>query len=310
MLLHSQRASTLKRIMVESKPFVAQNLKDETEAQVKIEVVAKTNPEVKFEGEAEDEKDAKTKAESEAQAEAIAEGADELLCFDKSLQELKDLRSQLHNAADYCQATFRNATHKHMVINNTKEYLCRAIVTVVDHLGSVSANLDHQVSEADCVSETEIRVNNLKQKLATCQQYSQKLALHKVSWHADFPRYHSRYIMQPMPILRRSNAMLKEPSDAPNGTTRIIKKESDRKTEASLVSFKYKPLPFDSSILSKISGFSKPGLLVENGLLIQPKPQHQLSQFQEKRKLKHRVLNWKPMEKNDLLSLVKWKRLT
>lgn len=34
------------------------------------------------------------------------------------------------------------------------------------------------------------------QKLATCQQYSQKLALHKVSWHADFPRYHSRYIMQ------------------------------------------------------------------------------------------------------------------
>lgn len=34
------------------------------------------------------------------------------------------------------------------------------------------------------------------------------------------------------------------------------------------------------------------------------------SLFQEKRKLKHRVLNWKPMEKNDLMSLVKWKRLT
>lgn len=292
--------------MVESKPFVVQNPKVEAEEQVRIEVEAKTEPEVKVE--AEDEADAKTKAE--AQAEATAEEADELTCFDKSLQELKDLRSQLHNAADYCEATFRNATHKHMVINNTKEYLCRAVVTVVDHLGSVSANLNHRVSETDSASETEIRINNLRQKLATCQQYSQKLALHKVSWHADFPRYHSRYIMQPMPILRRSNAMLKEPSDAPNGKTRTIKKESDTKTEASLVSFKYKPLPFDSSIFSKINGFSKQGLLAENGLVIKPRPQHQLSQFQEKRKLKHRVLNWKPMEKNDLMSLVKWKRMT
>lgn len=49
------------------------------------------------------------------------------------------------------------------VIENTKEYLCRAIVTVVDHLGSVSANLEHQLSETDSVSETELRMNNLKQ---------------------------------------------------------------------------------------------------------------------------------------------------
>ncbi|KAK1354760.1 putative protein ABIL1 [Heracleum sosnowskyi] len=287
--------------MVESKPFVVQNPKAEAEAQVQLEVEAKTEPEVEVE--AEDEGDDGTKAEAEAEA-------DELMCFDKSLQELKDLRSQLHNAADYCQATFRNATHKHMVTYNTKEYLCQAIVTVVDHLGSAAANLNQQVSETDSVSETETSINTLKQKLATCQQYSQKLALHKVSWHADFPRYHSRYIMQPMPILRRSNAMLKEPSDAPNGKTGTIKKENNSKPEASLVSFKYKPLPFDSSILSKINGFSKPGLLAENGQVFQPKPQHQLSQFQVKRKLKHRVLNWKPMEKNDLMSLVKWKRLT
>ncbi|KAL1825479.1 hypothetical protein ACET3Z_012257 [Daucus carota] len=279
--------------MVESK--LLENPKFEAETHVEIEVEAKTKPEVGL--------------EAEAEAEAGAE-ADELTCFDKSLQELKDLRSQLYNAADYCQANFKNATQKQMVINNTKQYLCHAIVTVVDHLGSVSANLNQQVSAADFVSETEIRMDNLKQKLSTCQQYTQKLALHKVSWRAEFPQYHPRYIMQPLPILRRSNAMLREPSDEANGKARIIKKERDTKTEGSLVSFKYKPLLFDSSNLSKLSGFSKPGLLAENGLVIQPKSQHQLSQFQEKRKIKHRVLNWKPKEMNDLVSLIKWKRMT
>lgn len=34
------------------------------------------------------------------------------------------------------------------------------------------------------------------QKLTTCQQYSHKLALSKLSWNADFPRYQPRYIMQ------------------------------------------------------------------------------------------------------------------
>ncbi|WOG94379.1 hypothetical protein DCAR_0313674 [Daucus carota subsp. sativus] len=266
-------------------PKLLENPKVEAETPVEIELEVKTKPEVGLE--AEDEAEAKTKAEAEAEA-------DELTCFDKSLQELKDLRSQLYNAADYCQATFKNATHKQMVINNTKQYLCHAIVTVVDHLGSVSANLNQQVSAADFVSETEIRMVNLKQKLSTCQQYTQKLALHKVSWRAEFPQYHPRYIMH----------------DVDNGKARIIKKERDTKTEGSLVSFKYKPLLFDSSNLSKLSGFSKPGLLAENGLVIQPKSQHQLSQFQEKRKIKHRVLNWKPKEMNDLVSLIKWKRMT
>lgn len=110
----SQRASALKRIMVDSKPFVVQNLKveaeaqvkveeeaktkpearleGEAEAQVKIEVEAKTKPEVKLEGEAEDEVDAKTRAES--QAEVIAEEADELMGFDKSLQV--SIKSSIH----------------------------------------------------------------------------------------------------------------------------------------------------------------------------------------------------------------------
>ncbi|KAI8571135.1 hypothetical protein RHMOL_Rhmol01G0095000 [Rhododendron molle] len=85
--------------------------------------------------------------------------------FSKSLQELKDLCSQLHYAADYCETSFVSADRAHQknVVQNTKEYLCRAVVTVVDHLGSVSANLDYRLSNDCAFSETEFRINGLKQ---------------------------------------------------------------------------------------------------------------------------------------------------
>lgn len=49
------------------------------------------------------------------------------------------------------------------VVENTKEYICRAVVTVVDHLGCVSANLSCLVSETNAFSDAELRINCLKQ---------------------------------------------------------------------------------------------------------------------------------------------------
>lgn len=49
------------------------------------------------------------------------------------------------------------------VMENTKEYICRAVVTVVDHLGSASANLDCRISQTNAFSEAEFRINCLKQ---------------------------------------------------------------------------------------------------------------------------------------------------
>lgn len=120
------------------------------------------------------------------------------------LQELKDLCSQLHHAADYCEKAFVKAEEKRefvflyfswylrvlsqnfihynskvtklyfsrqwctsscrcSVVENTKEYLCRAVVTVVDHLGSVSAKLECQISTIDTASETKLRIDGLTQ---------------------------------------------------------------------------------------------------------------------------------------------------
>ncbi|XAR67010.1 hypothetical protein NMG60_11013418, partial [Bertholletia excelsa] len=115
--------------------------------------------------------------------------------FKRSLQELKDLCSQIRYAADYCETSFVNAEQQQKVVDNTKEYLCQAVVTVIDHLGSVSANLDYELSRSNTVSQTECRIDGLKQRLITCQQYSHKLALTKFFWNTDFRSYHSRYIV-------------------------------------------------------------------------------------------------------------------
>uniref|UniRef100_A0A803L6E1 Protein ABIL5 n=1 Tax=Chenopodium quinoa TaxID=63459 RepID=A0A803L6E1_CHEQI len=89
--------------------------------------------------------------------------SDDSLRFLKSLKELKELRAQIHTAADYSEKSYKNSEDKAIVLENTKEYLCRAVVTVVDHLGSVSASLDGCIQKSDRANETERRINCLKQ---------------------------------------------------------------------------------------------------------------------------------------------------
>ncbi|OMO87980.1 hypothetical protein CCACVL1_08621 [Corchorus capsularis] len=123
--------------------------------------------------------------------------------FDKSLQELRDLRSQLHYAADYCETTFLNSADKKEVVENTKEYICKAVVTFVDHVGNVSANLNDCISKTDAFSEAELRINCLKQRILSCEQFAHKLALTRVQWNPVSPRHHRRYLSAPS--LERSN---------------------------------------------------------------------------------------------------------
>ncbi|KAI9191032.1 hypothetical protein LWI28_002526 [Acer negundo] len=130
---------------------------------------------------------------------------DEVFHFERSLKELKDLRSQLHYAADYSEATFLNAKDKINVVESTKEYICRAMVTVVDHLGSVSANLDRCIADTDTISDAELRINSMKQRLLSCELYAHKLALTRISWNVVLPRYQRRYLSAPITNVDRSN---------------------------------------------------------------------------------------------------------
>lgn len=115
--------------------------------------------------------------------------------FSNSLLELRELRSQLHHAAEYCETTFLKAKDKRDVMESTKEYICRAVVTVVDHLGSSSDNLNSLVSETDAFSEAQFRINCLIQRLLSCEQCAHKLALTRMQWSDSLPKFHSRYLL-------------------------------------------------------------------------------------------------------------------
>ncbi|XP_047328816.1 probable protein ABIL4 [Impatiens glandulifera] len=119
--------------------------------------------------------------------------------FFKSLQELKELSSQLHYAADYSEKSYLNGEEKKkIVLKNTKDYICKALVTVIDHVGCVSTNLDFELSKETAISEAEFGIVCLNQRLITLQQYFHKLETMKHSWINTSPRYHSRYIVPPM----------------------------------------------------------------------------------------------------------------
>ncbi|CAM8942788.1 unnamed protein product [Rhodiola kirilowii] len=123
----------------------------------------------------------------------------EVFQFDKSLKELKDLRSQLHYAADYCESSFLNSKKRDQVMKNTKEYICRAVVTVVDHLGSASANFDKIISQDKTVPEAELRLDCLSQRMLACKKFTHQSALAELCWNPNLPRHRSRYLLAELP---------------------------------------------------------------------------------------------------------------
>ncbi|KAL6845528.1 hypothetical protein ACP4OV_025023 [Aristida adscensionis] len=137
--------------------------------------------------------------------------------FDGALKELKDLRSQLQEAADCCEKAFQSTEKKKLIMESTKSYICDAVVAVIDHLGTVSSKLEHRMQEKTDVTETERKLEFLKQvhrmspsllfsswcqRLLTCQQYAISLKLLTVRGDTDAIQYHRRYLSQ---SVQRSN---------------------------------------------------------------------------------------------------------
>ncbi|AQL00298.1 Protein ABIL3 [Zea mays] len=82
------------------------------------------------------------------------------------------------------------------ILEGTKGYICDAVVAVIDHLGTVSSKLEHKLQERTEVAQTERKINFLKQRLLTCEQYAVSLKLLSVRGDPDAIRYHRRYISQ------------------------------------------------------------------------------------------------------------------
>ncbi|KAJ1285500.1 hypothetical protein BS78_03G283900 [Paspalum vaginatum] len=125
--------------------------------------------------------------------------------FDGALKELKDLRSQLHEAADCCEKAFLNTERKKLILEGTKSYICDAVVTVIDHLGTVSSKLEHKMQEKTDVAQTERKMDFLKQRLLTCEQYALSLKLSTVQGDPDAIQYHRRYISHSIQRAKEEN---------------------------------------------------------------------------------------------------------
>ncbi|KAI9119080.1 hypothetical protein K1719_009755 [Acacia pycnantha] len=174
---------------------------------------------------------------------------EESINFDKSLQALRELRSQLHHAADYCETDFLKAKEKSQVVQSTKEYLCRTVVTVIDHLGNVSANLDCLISQTNAFSDAELRINSLKQRLLSCEQYADKLALSNMRWSEKLPRLHSHYLSSPA-TFEKSSSEKSSDSEATvpwNAKTKNVKDRNIKSTSATMM-----PVRDGLSVLTKV----------------------------------------------------------
>ncbi|GFY96359.1 hypothetical protein Acr_11g0006650 [Actinidia rufa] len=157
--------------------------------------------------------DSKPSFHENPEAELDRDDDDDSTRFNKSLQELKDLCSQLHYAANYCETSFLNAEHRR------KKMKCGTPVAA-----KTSSNHEFETEE------------EVPLFLYTCNQ---------------------------------------KPS---------LTRDSSRKTDN----------PNSTSVLP-----------VRDGLSVQPKAQNPSFHFEGTHKLKRNFLNWKSMQSNDILSIIR-----
>ncbi|GAB2265061.1 hypothetical protein Dimus_000128 [Dionaea muscipula] len=119
--------------------------------------------------------------------------------FANSLKDLKNLRTQLYSAAEYFELSYTNGDQKQQILVNTlKDYAIKALVSTVDHLGSVTYKVNGLLDEkVEQVSATEFRVSCIVQRLRTCQEYIDKEGLfaQQLSSFISTPRHHKRYVL-------------------------------------------------------------------------------------------------------------------
>ncbi|XP_073130639.1 protein ABIL2-like [Henckelia pumila] len=110
--------------------------------------------------------------------------------FASSLKDLKNLREQLYSAAEYFESSYVKENHKHFLVEGSKDYVARALVHTVDHLGSVADKLNKFLDEkANEFSNTSLRFSSIQQRLSTYQGFLDLRSLSKQS----MIKHHKKY---------------------------------------------------------------------------------------------------------------------
>ncbi|KAH7651525.1 ABI family protein [Dioscorea alata] len=116
--------------------------------------------------------------------------------FVNALQELKSLRPQLYSAAEYCEKSYVHNEEKQLVLDNLKDYVVRALVNSVDHLGTVANKLTdlYEQQRVDALT-LELNVSCLNQRILTSQTYTNVQGLRKQQTLSSIIRHQKHYIL-------------------------------------------------------------------------------------------------------------------
>ncbi|KAL3817901.1 hypothetical protein ACJIZ3_003806 [Penstemon smallii] len=118
------------------------------------------------------------------------------LHFADSLKDLKNLREQLYSAAEYFESSYDKSDHKQFVVESSKDYVAKALVSTVDHLGSVADKLTKFLDEkADQFSTAKFRFSCIQQRLNTFHRYVDLGSISEQSLIINSPKYHKQYII-------------------------------------------------------------------------------------------------------------------
>ncbi|URE16034.1 hypothetical protein MUK42_13094 [Musa troglodytarum] len=116
--------------------------------------------------------------------------------FVQALQELKNLRPQLYSAAEYCEKSYLRSEQKQMVVDNLKEYGVRALVNVVDHLGTVAYKLtDLFEQQSSDIATVEQKISCLCQQILSCQAFTAEECLRQHQLFAATPKHRKHYTL-------------------------------------------------------------------------------------------------------------------
>ncbi|XP_047322987.1 protein ABIL2-like [Impatiens glandulifera] len=116
--------------------------------------------------------------------------------FSDSLKDLKNLRAQLYSAADYFETSYKNDNQKQIVLNAVKDYATKAVVSTVDHLGSMTFRVNDILNnKIDELSGTDLRISCIQQRVENCQKFIDDEGLFQQSFQMSAPKYHKRYIL-------------------------------------------------------------------------------------------------------------------
>ncbi|EYU45257.1 hypothetical protein MIMGU_mgv1a012015mg [Erythranthe guttata] len=165
--------------------------------------------------------------------------------FADSLKDLKNLREQLYSAAEYFESSYEKDDHQQFVIESSKDYVAKALVSTVDHLGSVADKLNKFVDEkANEFSTTNIRFSCIEQRLNTFRGF---IDLRGVSQKSliEAPKHYKQYII---PGTSRISSSGSSPNPANFSFTRVISNKEAGKRSVSPFSF---PLKRSGSVASR-----------------------------------------------------------